>query len=157
MANLCFCGSLADFTQCCSPIISGEIKAETAEQLMRARYSAYVEGDVDFLHDSLHPQSRENFDFEATQTWAETSEWTGLTILDVKAGLQSDKVGSVDFTAIYINKDGKEHQHSERSQFKRYKDEWYFCDGQSIVPQKVGRNDPCICGSGKKSKKCCGA
>lgn len=22
---------------------------------------------------------------------------------------------------------------------------------------KVGRNDPCICGSGKKSKKCCGA
>ena len=22
--------------------------------------------------------------------------------------------------------------------------------------QKVGRNDPCICGSGKKYKKCCG-
>ncbi|MCV5638702.1 SEC-C metal-binding domain-containing protein [Escherichia coli] len=21
---------------------------------------------------------------------------------------------------------------------------------------KVGRNDPCICGSGKKFKKCCG-
>ena len=25
------------------------------------------------------------------------------------------------------------------------------------VPQKVGRNDPCPCGSGKKYKKCCGA
>ncbi|MCK4774434.1 MAG: SEC-C domain-containing protein, partial [Candidatus Krumholzibacteria bacterium] len=23
--------------------------------------------------------------------------------------------------------------------------------------QKVGRNDPCPCGSGKKYKKCCGA
>jgi preprotein translocase subunit SecA len=23
-------------------------------------------------------------------------------------------------------------------------------------PQKVGRNDPCPCGSGKKYKKCCG-
>ena len=22
---------------------------------------------------------------------------------------------------------------------------------------KVGRNEPCVCGSGKKSKKCCGA
>jgi uncharacterized protein len=22
---------------------------------------------------------------------------------------------------------------------------------------KVGRNDPCPCGSGKKAKKCCGA
>ncbi|EGR3250064.1 hypothetical protein DLH78_25640, partial [Vibrio parahaemolyticus] len=27
---------------------------------------------------------------------------------------------------------------------------------QSISSLKVGRNDPCICGSGKKFKKCCG-
>ncbi len=26
-----------------------------------------------------------------------------------------------------------------------------------IAPPKVGRNDPCPCGSGKKYKKCCGA
>ena len=25
------------------------------------------------------------------------------------------------------------------------------------APPKVGRNDPCPCGSGKKFKKCCGA
>jgi uncharacterized protein YecA (UPF0149 family) len=25
----------------------------------------------------------------------------------------------------------------------------------SIVSKKVGRNDPCPCGSGKKYKKCC--
>ena len=25
------------------------------------------------------------------------------------------------------------------------------------APPKVGRNDPCLCGSGKKHKKCCGA
>ena len=24
-------------------------------------------------------------------------------------------------------------------------------------PPKIGRNDPCTCGSGKKYKKCCGA
>jgi preprotein translocase subunit SecA len=34
--------------------------------------------------------------------------------------------------------------------------------GESTKPQtvvkdkKIGRNDPCICGSGKKYKKCCG-
>ncbi|HEX4945184.1 MAG TPA: DUF1186 domain-containing protein [Blastocatellia bacterium] len=28
--------------------------------------------------------------------------------------------------------------------------------GTYIAPPKVGRNDPCICGSGKKYKKCCG-
>jgi uncharacterized protein YecA (UPF0149 family) len=26
-----------------------------------------------------------------------------------------------------------------------------------IAPPRVGRNDPCPCGSGKKFKKCCGA
>jgi len=28
---------------------------------------------------------------------------------------------------------------------------------QPVVPPGIGRNDPCICGSGKKYKKCCGA
>ncbi|MDF4593115.1 SEC-C metal-binding domain-containing protein, partial [Vibrio parahaemolyticus] len=27
---------------------------------------------------------------------------------------------------------------------------------QPVSSLKVGRNDPCICGSGKKFKKCCG-
>jgi hypothetical protein len=29
--------------------------------------------------------------------------------------------------------------------------------GTYVAPEKVGRNDPCPCGSGKKFKKCCGA
>jgi hypothetical protein len=29
-------------------------------------------------------------------------------------------------------------------------------DEPVVVPAKVGRNDPCPCGSGKKFKKCCG-
>ena len=28
---------------------------------------------------------------------------------------------------------------------------------QRVIEEKVGRNDPCPCGSGKKYKKCCGA
>lgn len=30
-----------------------------------------------------------------------------------------------------------------------------FCD-ESGKPRKVGRNEPCPCGSGKKYKRCCG-
>ncbi|MCA9791670.1 MAG: SEC-C domain-containing protein, partial [Candidatus Eremiobacteraeota bacterium] len=36
---------------------------------------------------------------------------------------------------------------------------WYYLDGVETPVQagpKVGRNDPCPCGSGKKYKKCCG-
>ncbi len=28
---------------------------------------------------------------------------------------------------------------------------------QPVMADKIGRNDPCSCGSGKKFKKCCGA
>ena len=28
--------------------------------------------------------------------------------------------------------------------------------GTVVVGKKIGRNDPCPCGSGKKYKKCCG-
>jgi uncharacterized protein YecA (UPF0149 family) len=39
--------------------------------------------------------------------------------------------------------------------------EWWACFQPPRAPQgvkkKVGRNEPCPCGSGKKYKKCCGA
>ena len=42
-------------------------------------------------------------------------------------------------------------------------DGWKFEDGELVgetpivrEAPKVGRNDPCPCGSGKKYKKCCG-
>lgn len=34
--------------------------------------------------------------------------------------------------------------------------DWDLLDSTPITSQKVGRNDPCPCGSGKKFKKCCG-
>ena len=152
----CHCDQGASYEECCEPIITGKTIASTAEQVMRARYSAYITSEIDFLHDSLHPDSRDDFDFDSTKQWAETSTWKGLQILATKAGQKNDKVGSVDFIATYEDADNAEHRHSERSQFKCVDGQWYFCDGQTIVPDKVGRNDPCTCGSGKKYKKCCG-
>lgn len=152
----CHCGSGQAFEQCCEPIIKGDKIAETAEELMRARYSAYVVCDTDFLHDSLHPDSRDDFDAESTQKWAESSSWKSLAIIGGKAGKRNDLAGTVDFTATYEDADGRLIKHSERSHFKKSYDQWFFCDGQAIAPDKVGRNDPCTCGSGKKYKKCCG-
>jgi hypothetical protein len=35
---------------------------------------------------------------------------------------------------------------------------WWECFHQPVRrPEKIGRNQPCPCGSGKKFKKCCGA
>ena len=99
-------------------IINNLRLAKTAEQVMRARYSAYVTGEIDFLHDSLHPDNRDEFDFDSTQQWAESSHWHSLNIIGLKAGTEQDKTGSVDFIAHYTDADEVDHRHCERSQFK---------------------------------------
>lgn len=159
--NSCPCGSGNDYTACCEPIITGKVLAETAEQLMRARYSAHVKVDVDFIYASTHPDYREGYDHKGTKTWAENSEWLGLEILATTAGDPHDETGEVEFIARFRNKDGAR-RHHECGLFKREKKKWLFTEGKMVKPRplsvdKIGRNEPCHCGSGKKYKKCCGA
>ena len=160
--SVCPCGSGAEFAACCAPVLSGEIRAETAEALMRARYSAYARKVFEFLGESLHPDHRHDYDSAATRRWAENSEWLGLEVIDCKDGGREDETGEVEFIAVYKDKDAI-HRHHEKSQFRKQDGRWYFVDGQVVPPKtqvhegpKVGRNDPCPCGSGKKYKKCCG-
>lgn len=172
----CYCGSNLNFNLCCEPILKGSVQAETAEQLMRARYSAYVTVNVDFLHDTLAPESRRDYDPKSTKKWAEQAKWQGLQILSKDKGSKGDSTGTVEFIATYD--DGKEAlDHHEVSQFRKdnQSGNWYFVDGdahthpagqghhhhekpQTVVREhpKIGRNDPCPCGSGKKYKKCHG-
>ncbi|HUT76233.1 MAG TPA: SEC-C metal-binding domain-containing protein, partial [Polyangia bacterium] len=37
----CPCGSSRDFADCCGPLLGGEGPAETAEALLRSRYTAF--------------------------------------------------------------------------------------------------------------------
>lgn len=159
----CCCGSGNEYDQCCGPILSGAVKAETAEALMRARYAAFVTKQTDFLHQSLHPDHRQDHDVAATRRWAESAQWMGLQVVDVQAGGVGDQEAQVEFIATY-KESGTVKPHHEISRFVRQEGDWYYVDGKLVIPRtskrdqpKVGRNDPCPCGSGKKYKKCCGA
>lgn len=158
--NSCPCGSGSDYVACCEPIITGKKSAETAEQLMRARYAAHEKVAIDFLFDSTHPDYREGYDHEGTRVWARDSEWHGLEILETTAGGPQDEQGEVEFVARFRDKKGLR-SHHERGQFQRRKGRWLFTEGKMVKSKpltvnKIGRNDPCICGSGQKYKKCCG-
>lgn len=158
--NSCPCGSGKSYSDCCEPVISGARPAETAEQLMRARYSAYVGVQTDFIFKSTHPDHRKGYDHEGTKEWAENSEWLGLEIVEVRQGGIDDDTGEVEFIASFREK-GLSRSHHECAQFKRDKGRWFFTDGKLVKPRpvsvaKIGRNDPCTCGSGLKYKKCCG-
>lgn len=158
--TVCPCGSQKNFSECCEPIISGGQPSQTAEQLMRARYSAYVLAEMDFIFESTHPDHRQGYDHAGTKEWAESSEWQGLEIVSTSRGGADDSVGEVEFIARFTEK-GSSREHHEAGQFKRKEGRWYFTDGQLVRQKpltvtKIGRNDPCTCGSGLKFKKCCG-
>ena len=114
----CPCGSGVPFSGCCSPVISGSDKARTAEQLMRSRYTAYVNQDVDYLVSTTHPDSRTPGLADSISTWMQQVNWTRLHVLNAT----QDRVG---FIAEYIA-DGKPGKHHERSLFKKLKGEWFY-------------------------------
>ena len=153
----CTCGSGEEFSNCCGPIINGSEQAPTPERLMRARYSAYATGAISFLEKSTHSKTRKHFDPEGAERWSRDSRWHGLTILAVDSFLPNR--AHVNFEARFDDKSGEAVIHRERSLFEREDEEWRFVSGGAIpvTSQKIGRNEPCPCGSGKKYKKCCGA
>ncbi len=159
----CPCQSEKTFAQCCEPIITGQQQAKTAEQLMRARYSAYTQINMEFIEKTHDPETKSGIDMESSREWAESTTWTGLEIIETKDGGADDEQGTVLFQATFETKDGPQHHH-ELSQFNKRNGEWFFTDAidptvKTVVRSepKVGRNDPCPCGSGKKYKKCCGS
>lgn len=151
MDTLCYCGSAMPFRDCCGPLLSGKHRAATAVALMRSRYTAYCQHDPTYLLKTWHPDRHPAaLDFSGDAT-----EWIGLTIVRQEAGGPNDKQGTVEFVAAY-RQDGQLRQLHESSRFVRETDEWLYWDGILFTEPKLGRNDPCPCGSGKKYKKCCG-
>jgi len=163
MFSRCPCGSKKGYASCCEPLIKGTRKAETAEELLRSRYTAHVKAEVDYIMNTVHPSKRKGLDREEIREWAESTHWQGLDVMSVDGGDANDKTGTIEFAA-HFTENGEKKAHRERSHFKKKNDEWFFVDGKTVSAPtvtrsspKVGRNDPCPCGSGKKYKKCCGA
>jgi len=160
--DICPCKSGKTFGECCGPVIAGTAKAETAEALMRARYASYATGDVGFLKSSMVDESQGEFDEASSKAWSAAATWHGLEIISTEKGGPSDDEGVVEFRALYTA-NGEFCNHHERSTFRKVNGEWRFVDGDFVPDKpiereepKIGRNDPCPCGSGKKYKKCCG-
>ncbi len=158
--TMCPCGSGNAYADCCEPVVKNSRPAATAAELMRARYSAYTTAEIDFIYETTHPNHRKGYDHAGTRKWAEESEWLGLDIIDTSDGGPGDMAGDVEFIARFREK-GVLQQHHERGHFQKKDGRWYFTDGSTVRPrpavsEKIGRNDPCPCGTGKKYKKCCG-
>ncbi len=157
---ICPCGTDLPFEDCCGPFHEGKRLPPTALALMRARYTAYVTGNIDYIFTTQETTGAEA-DRASTEAWSKNSEWLGLEIVSVEGGEGRDDTATVEFIARYKHKD-EEHAHHEEASFRRSADRWILVDGKMQnstfrrTTPKVKPNEPCPCGSGKKYKKCCG-
>lgn len=148
----CPCQSGQTYSICCAPLHQLKQQATTAEQLMRSRYSAFVMQQTAYLQATLHPSQHQANDIASLQHTMESTQWLGLRIV---ASTASADEAEVEFIAFYQqNPIGQLH---ERSRFIRQHNRWFYVDGTFLPPIKLRRNDDCICGSGKKLKRCHGS
>ncbi len=111
------------------PYHYGKAKPETAEQLMRSRYSAYFFGLIDYLADTTHPDVREPDLKRLIEESMRSVSWSFLTVLGTSKGGKRDKVGKVEFVAEYYVGNERREMH-ECSRFRRYKGDWKYLDGK---------------------------
>lgn len=127
----CPCGSGHAYLDCCLPFHRNERYPNTAEALMRSRYSAYEKKCIQYLVDTTHPQKRSSNLHASIESWSNRSTWLKLEVLKTQQGQPDDKIGKVEFKAHYIS-DGKPFIHHELSRFKRHQNRWYYLDGKTF-------------------------
>lgn len=126
----CPCGNDAGYAHCCGPLHEGGI-AETAEQLMRSRYSAYVLKREDYLLATWHSSTRPAHLKLAAQQPAPS--WLGLTVKHYES---ADDQATVEFVARLRYGGGKAQRMHEVSRFVREDGRWFYVDGE--FPAKAG-------------------
>lgn len=156
--SVCPCNSGRVLEDCCGPLLGGAM-ASSPEALMRSRYSAYVTGNLDHVERTHAPEIRRDFNRAEAERLAAEVEWLGL---DVRKATADGDRGTVEF-AVRFRRQDQELTQYEVAEFRREDGQWLYAGGKTSAnppPRrvvKVGRNEPCPCGSGKKFKKCCDA
>lgn len=112
----------------------------SAEDLMRSRYDAFVRIDGEYLART----TTQNISSDISSY--KNIEWLKLDVLDATDD-------EVEFKAYYREDDSLDVLH-ERSKFVQKDGVWLYDSGE-LFNTKIERNEQCPCGSGKKYKKCC--
>jgi len=150
--NACLCGSQQNYKNCCEPLLLGDKQAETPEQLMRSRFTAYAQKNAKYIYQTYASEKQAENPVKEIKEFATSCRFISLSVIDTNN--DGDR-GVVEFKANYFYQNLYCELH-ERSQFIKEQDQWRYLDGIifPVADIKVGRNDDCPCGSNKKYKKC---
>lgn len=157
----CPCGSGFTLGACCGQYFDGIHSAPTPEALLRSRYTAHVTHHHSYLIDTTHSAYKKQESEADITKWIDQLEWKGFTILTSVGGKKQDTTASIAFIA-HFRVNGIPQEMRETAHFIKEDGKWFYTHGDveghityTRTQPKIGRNDPCPCGSGKKYKKCC--
>ena len=119
----CPCGSGQSYAGCCGRLHDGFV-ADTAEALMRSRYSAYVLGRTDYLLATWHPRTRPP---RAALAHDPAVRWLGLTIRAHR--MTGPDTAIVEFVARSKTGGASAVRLHETSRFEREGGVWAYVDG----------------------------
>ena len=128
MTDYCPCGNNKTYADCCEPIINRVKKAETAEELMRSRYTAFTKANINHLMRTHHSSTRPLKQRNSMLKWMNNTDWLGLVVVKTQGGQAKDTSGHVEFRAIYIE-DGQTEVIHENSLFEKENGEWVYVSG----------------------------
>ena len=114
----CPCGSGKLYQDCCAIAHQNSTDVKTAEQLMRARYTAFTMGNIEYLMESHHSTTQPLKEKQEILDWAKSVEWQRLEILNVTED-------TVEFKA-YFNENGTDEYLHENSKFVKENGVWMY-------------------------------
>jgi SEC-C motif-containing protein len=131
----CPCGGGA-FATCCGPCLAGAAVPQSAELLMRSRYTAYTLRDEAYLRTTWHPSTvpaGQIVDPDEKLQWLGLEVKSALRLRQRKANLpESPDSDTVEFVARYKIA-GRAHRLHEVSRFVREQGagvaRWFYLDG----------------------------
>lgn len=120
----CPCDPSKQYEDCCEPFHQGHATPNTAEQLMRSRYSAYVLQLNTYIKETWHSSNRPSL----AHFTGQPIKWLGLTINKSWSNKLANEA-FVEFTASYkIN--GKMQKMHEISRFILENNKWFYLEGK---------------------------
>ncbi|MFD1770000.1 YchJ family protein [Sphingobacterium suaedae] len=119
----CLCGSEKAYEMCCARVHEDLNQATSAEDLMRARYTAFARRMMGFIYDSFHPVCRRHQNRREIEQWARENEWLHLDIIKCT-------YSTVEFKAHYLDVHRQVQIHHEKSAFKQLNGTWFYVSGK---------------------------
>lgn len=119
--DACPCGSKKTYETCCGVFHQGT-PAPTPEALMRSRYVAFVQANLNYLQETWHATTRPQLNLQGNPEWVQ---------LQVIESWQRGVKGFVHFRAFYKD-EGSLQMMEEKSNFVRENERWFYLEPEQI-------------------------